>query len=98
MFEFGDYVLYSNGSKREVGRVLRMFDDGLSAYVCYHEGCTAARTPIEMLKLLDVHQLKNLDFKVPYDITKLGYHRFDKYCPDYDPECCYRCPVSVYLV
>lgn len=98
MFEFGDYVLYSNGNKREVGRVLRMSDDGLSAYVCYHEGCTAACTSVDMLKLLDVNQLGNMEFKVPYNVTRLGHHRFDKYCPDYDPECCCGCPVSNHLV
>lgn len=94
MFEFGDYVLYSNGGKQDVGRVLRMSKDGLSAYVCYHEGCTAARTPVNMLKLLDLKQLKDMNFRIPYAVTKLGYHRFNKHCPDYDPECCYGCPAG----
>lgn len=80
MFKFGDYVLYNNGYKKEVGRVTKVDEQRGVAWVCYHEGCTAACT--------------SLDILTPYNgpvNPKLGYHRFDDHCPDYDPDCCFGC-------
>ena len=81
MYNFGDYVLYNNGYKQEVGRVTKVCEARQVAWVCYHEGCTAACTPIDMLTPYDGPVLNG----------RLGYHRFDDHCPDYDPNCCFDC-------
>lgn len=38
----GDYIIYVNGDRYELGRVKSVTYDG--AFVCYHEGETAAKT------------------------------------------------------
>lgn len=42
-FETGEYIIYQNGEKYELGRIASLREDG--AFVCYHEGETAAKTP-----------------------------------------------------
>lgn len=46
--ERGDYVLYTCGERLEVGRVKSIFPGG--AFVYYHDGDTAARTPRSHLR------------------------------------------------
>lgn len=46
-FKTGDYIIYINGDKIELGRIKRVTDDG--AFVCYSEGETAAKTPREFM-------------------------------------------------
>ena len=46
-FKVNEHVLYQNGDSFEIGRVKRLCDDG--AFVWYHEGETAAKTPYECL-------------------------------------------------
>ena len=48
----GDYVVYQNGDRFEIGRVKRVMSDG--AFVCYHSGETAAKTPFDCM-----HELVN---------------------------------------
>lgn len=48
----GDYIIYVNGDRYELGRVKSVTYDG--AFVCYHEGETAAKTSFH-----DMHPLIN---------------------------------------
>lgn len=66
-FEVGEYIIYVNGDRYELGRITNLRQDG--AFVCYHEGETAAKTPYET-----IHKLIN-----GYTISKttLGGRRFD---------------------
>lgn len=82
-FSFGDYVVYDPGYTCEVGRFVSYGKDTSTSFVCFHEGCTAACTPTDML----YPYTGSLD-----NVSKsIGYHRFDEFCPDYDEECCYMC-------
>ena len=46
----GEYIIYVNGSKYELGRIKALADRG--AFVCYHEGETAALTPFHCMHKL----------------------------------------------
>lgn len=49
-FTEGELVVYRNGSTYEIGRVKRLCDDG--AFVYYHQGDTAAKTPYDVMHKL----------------------------------------------
>ncbi len=67
-FYEGEYIIYRNGEKYELGRITSLREDG--AFVCYHEGETAAKTPYDhMHKLMNKHVIMN---------TSLGGGRFPK--------------------
>lgn len=56
-FKIGEYVVYMNGDRFEIGRIKSLRKDG--AFVCYHEGETAAKTPYDcMHKLLNAYCIK----------------------------------------
>lgn len=55
-FEVGQYVIYVNGDKFEIGQIKSLERNG--ARVFYHAGNTAALTPYRCL-----HQIKN-DFVI----------------------------------
>lgn len=80
----GDWVVYDNGYKREIGRVTSITSDGESVFVCYSHGCTAARTSMKHLHEYD----KFIDTDVKPD-KEIGFNRFADSCPDYDYDCCY---------
>ena len=80
-FYVGEYVIYKNGKKIELGRVVKVAPQ--NCYVCYSTGCTAACTPKEKL-----HHLLN---KYTIVQTTLGYNRFNGTCDDYDPDVCINC-------
>lgn len=80
----GDWVVYEIGSRREIGRVWRVGDR--VAFVCYHFGCTAAATPIELLRPYD----RDADDDLVPD-ARIGFHRFDDECPVYEPQVCGGC-------
>lgn len=42
-YVIGEYIVYVNGDRYEIGRVKSLREDG--AFVCYHEGETASKTP-----------------------------------------------------
>ena len=67
-FEIGEYIIYVNGDKYELGRITSLRDDG--AFVCYHEGETAAKTPYHTM-----HKLIN---RACISKTTLGGGRFDE--------------------
>lgn len=51
-FKVGEYIIYINGDRYELGRIKRLTEDG--AFICYHEGETAAKTPFD-----HIHKLTN---------------------------------------
>lgn len=51
-FEEGELIVYQNGETFEIGEIKRICDDG--AFVWYHEGDTASKTPFE-----NMHKLRN---------------------------------------
>ena len=56
-FKVGEYIIYVNGDKFELGRVKRICEDG--AFVAYHEGETGAKTPFDcMHKLVNGHVIE----------------------------------------
>ena len=66
-FKNGEYIIYVNGDQYEIGRIKRMCDDG--AFVYYHEGETAAKTPFDcMHKLVNAYTIQQ---------TSLGGTYFD---------------------
>ena len=57
-FKVGEYIIYQNGDKYELGRISSIREDG--AFVCYHEGETAAKTPWDkMHKLMNGYAIVN---------------------------------------
>lgn len=61
-FEVGEYIVYRNGSRYELGKIKSITDDG--AFVYYSSGSTAAKTPLECM-----HKLTN---KYVIQKTSLG--------------------------
>lgn len=56
-FKPGEYIVYQNGERFEIGKIKRVTDDG--AFVYYHEGDTAAKTPFDcMHKLVNAYTIK----------------------------------------
>lgn len=56
-FKIGDYIVYGNGKIFQIGRVKSLREDG--AFVYYHEGDTASKTPYEcMHKLVNEYCIK----------------------------------------
>lgn len=51
-YSVGEYIIYQNGDKYELGRIKSLQDDG--AFVAYHEGEIGAKTPYShMHKLIN---------------------------------------------
>ena len=56
-FKKGEYVVYQNGDRFELGLIKRVADDG--AFVWYSEGDTAAKTPFDcMHRLVNAYVIK----------------------------------------
>lgn len=51
-YSTGEYIIYVNGDRCEIGRIKRICDDG--CFVAYHEGDTCAKTPWNC-----IHKLAN---------------------------------------
>lgn len=49
-FKEGEYIIYQNGDRYELGRIKRITSDG--AFVWYHAGDTAAKTPFDCMNKL----------------------------------------------
>ena len=65
-FHVGQYVVYRNGEKYELGRIASLKQQ--CAFVCYHEGETAAATPYDTIHpLVNAYMIKS---------TTLGGDRF----------------------
>lgn len=82
-YSYGEWVVFDPGYKDpEVGRVTT--DKGDSAFVCYHAGCTAARTDKRHLR-------RATEDEVAAAPAGIGFHRFDAACPERDGEACAHC-------
>ena len=46
-FKEGEYIIYQNGDRYEIGKIKRITPDG--AFVWYHNGDTAAKTPFDCM-------------------------------------------------
>jgi len=46
-FREGQYIVYGNGDRFEIGRIKSLHADG--AFVAYHEGETGAKTPYDCM-------------------------------------------------
>jgi hypothetical protein len=56
-FKEGELIIYQNGDRYEIGKIKRLCDNG--AFVWYHEGSTAAKTPYDcMHKLINGYCIK----------------------------------------
>ena len=56
-FKEGEYIIYNNGDRFEIGKIKRIVRDG--AFVWYHEGDTAAKTPFDcMHKIINGYVIK----------------------------------------
>ena len=83
-YRYGDYVAYDPGyCEPQVGRYVRSNAAG-GAYVCYHDGCTAACTESSLLRHATESEISEAS-------PHIGHHRFDAVCPDYNEECCSFC-------
>lgn len=51
-YKVGQYIVYHNGDRYEIGRIKKLCSTG--AFVCYSEGETAAKTSYD-----DMHPLVN---------------------------------------
>lgn len=56
-FKEGEYIIYNNGDRFEIGKIKRIVRDG--AFVWYHEGDTASKTPFDcMHKIINGYVIK----------------------------------------
>ena len=84
VFRYGDYVVYGPGyCEPEIGRYVSGNAAG-NAFVCYHDGCTAACTEASLLRPATAEEIAEAS-------PHIGHHRFDAECPEYDAECCSHC-------
>lgn len=49
-FKAGEYIVYNNGDRYEIGRIKELREDG--AFVAYHDGETGAMTPYDLMHKL----------------------------------------------
>ena len=49
-FQEGQYIIYRNGDRYEIGKIKRIVSDG--AFVWYSSGDTAAKTPFDCMHKL----------------------------------------------
>jgi hypothetical protein len=64
-FKVGEYIIYVNGDRYELGRIKSLREDG--AFICYHEGETVAKTPYDL-----IHKLVN-GFTIKDTTLGFGY-------------------------
>ena len=67
-YSVGEYIIYVNGGKYELGRIKSLREDG--AFVAYHEGETGAKTDYSLMhKIINGRCIKE---------TTLGGDYFDE--------------------
>lgn len=75
-YSVGEYIIYRNGEKYELGRIKSLREDG--AFVAYHEAETGALTPYDhMHKLINRYCIKD---------TSIGGDYFKADTPQTDEE------------
>ena len=68
-FKIGEYIIYVNGDKYEIGRIKSLCNDG--AFVAYHEGETGAKTPFEcMHKIVNGYTIEHTSLGGEFFHTK----------------------------
>lgn len=83
----GDWVVFAPGYKTpEIGRVWTYDLYRNTCGVCYSHGCTPATTACEMLRAYSPEEFPDL---VPDN--RIGFHRFDSECLEYDESACGAC-------
>ena len=50
-YKAGEFIIYQNGERFQLGKIKRVTDDG--AFVFYSEGDTAAKTPLHCMRKLE---------------------------------------------
>ena len=56
-FKIGEYIVYINGDRFELGRIKSITEDG--AFVAYHDGETGAKTSFDLMhKLINGYCIK----------------------------------------
>lgn len=83
----GDFVVYTKGTKEELGRIARKIEPA-TYFVCYSEGCTASNTPRECLRKASQDDIKRICSKTHIIPSRIGYNRFNETCSEYDEEDC----------
>jgi hypothetical protein len=86
--EEGSYVVCHRHNKTKIGRALKRNNNNDGWYVCFNENCKSVYVPDFQLVAIDNPEMLT-GLKKPF-----GYHRFDKKCPDYNPETCATCACS----
>ena len=57
-FKVGEYIIYVNGDRYELGRIKSLTPTG--AFVAYHDGETGAKTPYDVMhKLVNEFTIKD---------------------------------------
>lgn len=57
-FKVGEYIIYVNGDRYEIGRIKTLHDDG--AFVAYHSGETGAKTSYDLMhKITNEYVIEN---------------------------------------
>lgn len=76
-YSVGEYIIYQNGEKYELGRIKSLREDG--AFVAYHEGETGALTPYShMHKLINRHCIKDTSIGGDYFKADASQNEGDK--------------------
>ena len=80
-YSVGEYIIYRNGEKYELGRIKSLREDG--AFVAYHEGETGALTPYShMHKLINRYCIKDTSIGGDYfkaDTPQTETHGCERY-------------------
>lgn len=99
-YSIGEYIIYRNGEKYELGRIKSLCEDG--AFVAYHDGETGAKTPYShMHKLINRYCIKDTSLGGDYfkadtpqpDMPKCRNERYYKSCKYKDncnPTICFK--------
>ena len=67
-YSVGEYIIYQNGDKYELGRIKSLREDG--AFVAYHEGETGAKTLYNLMhKLINRYCIKDTSLGGDYFVA-----------------------------
>lgn len=81
-FKVNELIIYQNGNRFEIGKIKRLCDDG--AFVYYHTGQTAAKTPYDLMhKLTNAYCITSTCFggndEWKHLINELDYYKHEYY-------------------
>lgn len=94
-YSVGEYIIYRNGEKYELGRIKSLREDG--AFVAYHEGETGALTPYShMHKLINRYCIKDTTLGGEYFLADTPQTNCEGCELDGKPDICKICRASIY--